>query len=146
MKEKIPFLTLRPVGRPHPGKYVIIAPDGEKEWKHRGAWDLGWQELVDHLVAEGLKVYLVGGGELGLTGVEPIRGGIKGVYNNLQWCDYLISVPNEVAWLGWTLGKKVIVIHEEQTPSNLFNQGCILLKAEKITTQDIINGLKADMN
>lgn len=146
MKEKVPFLTLRPVGRPHPGKYVIIAPDGEKEWKHRGAWDLGWQELVDHLVAEGLKVYLVGGAELGLTGVEPIRGGIKGVYNNLQWCDYLISVPNEVAWLGWTLGKKVIVIHEQQTPSNLFNQGCILLKAEKITTQDIINGLKADMN
>jgi hypothetical protein len=143
VRERRPFLSLRPMARPYPGKYVIIAPDGETEWKYRGAWDLGWQEVVDYLVREGWKVYLVGGAELGLTGVEPIRGGLKGVYNALQWCDNLISVPNEVAWLGWVLSKPVVVIHEEQAASNLFNQGCNLVKGEKITTQDIINCLKA---
>ena len=142
VKEKRPFLSLRPMARPHPDKYVIIAPDGGKEWKYQGAWDLGWQEIVDHHVREGYKVYLVGGTELGLTGVEPIRGGLKGVYNTLQWCNYLISVPNEVAWLGWVLSKPVVVIHEQQAASNLFNQGCTLVKGEKITTQEIINCLK----
>jgi hypothetical protein len=143
VKQKRPFLNLRPVGRPHPGKYIVITTDGDHEWSWKGSWDLGWQEVVDYHVERGWKVYLVGDNELGLTNVEIIKGGLKGWYNALQWCDYLVSVPNEITWLAWTLGKPNVVIHEEQTPSNLFNEKCLLVQhPDGVRTEHVVNRLK----
>jgi hypothetical protein len=112
--EKRTFLNLRPVNKPVPGDYIVIAPDAdevENDWKEPGAW----QEVINWHLAKGWKVYYAASDGLilnDLEGVEVIHGGVLGIWNHLHWASYYIGSGTDMGWLAWLAGKRTIMIGE----------------------------------
>ena len=112
--EKRTFLSMRPVNKPVPGDYIIIAPDAdevENDWKEPGAW----QEVINWHLAKGWKVYYAASDGLilnDLEGVEVIPGGVLGIWNHLHWANYYIGSGTDMGWLAWLAGKRVVTIGE----------------------------------
>jgi autotransporter strand-loop-strand O-heptosyltransferase len=102
-------------------KYVCISEHSTakaKLWNNEN----GWQELVDYLNSVGYKVVVISKEPTELkrvinrTGNITLDQRIKQLYH----CEFYIGVGSGLAWLAWTLGKKVVMISGFSKPFTEF--------------------------
>lgn len=99
------------------GKYVCLsefASHEKKHWKELG----GWQKVVDLLNEKGYKVAVVSKEPTGLKNVIDLtgEGSLMERMVDLYHCEFYMGVSSGLAWLAWSLGKKVIMV-SDCTPS-----------------------------
>ena len=133
-KEIRPIMQVKKLSRPIKERYVCIAEHSTfrcKYWNHK----TGWQDLVNYLNSVGYKVMAITKEKSFLKNVIHNTGkSLKESVNNLQHCEFLISISCGVAWLGWGLGIPTVVISGCTLPM-VEMQDCI-----RIFNSDVCNG------
>jgi len=93
-----------------PKKYVCISEHTAlgycKLWHYPG----GWQEVVDYLISKDYEVVVISTEPTKLVNViDMTNNSIEVTMGLLMNCEFYIGVASGLAWLSWTLGKRVIM-------------------------------------
>jgi autotransporter strand-loop-strand O-heptosyltransferase len=130
LQETPPRVAIKDGGRPIAEPYVCIAVQASsvnKKWLN----PTGWDEVVDFLKAHGYRVVCIdhayGHGVEGFMhyrpeGAEDRTGDIP-LTERGRWirhADFFIGVSSGLAWLGWAVGAKVVLISGFTHPRNEF--------------------------
>lgn len=79
-----------------------------KYWNYKN----GWQNIVDWLNLQGYKVMVISEPKTNLknivdhTGSHPLEQRI----NEIQHCEFMVTISTGLAWIAWSLNKKVVMI------------------------------------
>ena len=133
--EMAPSIAYKPEV-PKIGKYVTIATNstsGCKFWTKEG-----WQALINWLVSEGYEVYNVSKELNPFDNCTQIT--TPSLESKMDWIagsSFFIGLSSGLAWLAWSMGKKVVMISNFTEDWNEFS--CI-----RITNKDVCHGCWQD--
>jgi autotransporter strand-loop-strand O-heptosyltransferase len=128
-KEVRPTLDFTPSQRPIDRPYVCISTLSTANLKY---WHY-WQDVIDFLVGNGLKVYEISKDETHYKNVEPIDDkSIRNVMNLLHHCDFYMGLSSGLSWLAWAMKKKVYMIANFSLKDHEFQSNCIRITDESI--------------
>ena len=118
------------------GKYVCLAMDSTANAKH---WHLpnGWQRLVDELAKKGYKVAVIQKQQTNLQGVLDKTGDhdILERAIDIYHSSFVVGIGSGLSWLGWALGKPVVMISGFSDPKCEF-----ATKNYRVINKEVCNG------
>lgn len=136
----IPYTETRPLLKsgflkPILGKYVCIATmstAGAKLWQREN----GWQEVVDYLVSNGVKVAVIQKEKTSLNHVIDLTGdlSLEDRMQALEHCEFFIGLGSGLSWLAWGMKKPVILISGFSDAFSEFQLDC-----ERVIVKDVCN-------
>lgn len=101
-------------------RYAVISTYGRgqaKRWHHPG----GWQAVIDHLNAKGLKVVVIQSEPMGQFNGDvriPASDDIRVAAQWLLYAEVFIGLSSGISWLAWALGVPTVMISGFTLPSN----------------------------
>lgn len=118
------------------GKYVCFAMDSTANAKH---WHLlnGWQRLADELAKKGYKVAVIQKQQTNLQGVLDKTGDhdILERAIDVYHSSFVVGIGSGLSWLGWALGKPVVMISGFSDPKCEF-----ATKNYRVINKNVCNG------
>lgn len=139
-KERRPKLARSTKPRPIAEKYVCIAEFSTlqcKFWNRPG----GWQEVVDYLNDNGLKVVSATKEVSSLKGVINLKDkSMSETIRTIQHAEFTISISCGIAWLSWALEVPTVLISGFSKPVSEMGD-CI-----RVINEDVCHGCYNDGN
>lgn len=115
-REIRPIIQVKKLSRPIKQKYVCVAEHSTFQNKYWNKTN-GWQYLVNYLALKGYKVMVITKEKSLLKNVINMTGkSLEESVNNIQHCEFMISVSTGPAWLAWGLNKPVVIISGATKP------------------------------
>tara|TARA_B100000900_G_scaffold388798_1_gene381150 strand:+ start:837 stop:1892 length:1056 start_codon:yes stop_codon:yes gene_type:complete len=95
------------------GKYVCISEYASHKKKHWREPD-GWQKVVDLLNKKGYKVAVISKEPTTLKNIINLTGdgSLLDRMVDLYHCEFYMGVSSGLAWVAWSVGKKVLMISD----------------------------------
>ena len=119
--------------------YVVIAPHstaGLKYWNN----PTGWQEVVDHLIDSGYRVFNVSREGCNFRGVENLKTySMVEIMNHIKGSEFFIGLSSGLSWLAWAMNKKVVLISNFTNREHEFSEDCIRIVNENVCNSCWIN-------
>lgn len=128
-------IDFTPRTRPMEGRYITIATHstaGLKYWNN----PTGWQEVIDFLTSQNIKVVHVSKEPTNLKNVIQLNDtSIENTMNYIHHSELFIGLSSGLSWLAWGLNKRVIMISNFTEPNHEFTTNC-----HRIINKDVCNG------
>lgn len=128
-------------GRPIKEKYAVICTTSTmdcKEWQNKK----GWQEVVDALNAQGLKVVCVPKPTLKLEGLyaaEVDKDIVKGALTYIRHAELFVGLPSGLTWVSRTVGTWAVMISGFSKDFAEYKSGL-----DRVTNTQVCNGCYND--
>jgi autotransporter strand-loop-strand O-heptosyltransferase len=133
-KEIRPIITVKKLKRPIKEKYVCISEHSTfrcKYWNHQK----GWQILINYLNEIGYKVMVISKERTLLKNIiNKTNKTLEETVNNLQHCEFFITISSGLAWIAWGLNIPLAIISGCTKPF-VEMKDCI-----RIFNSDVCNG------
>jgi autotransporter strand-loop-strand O-heptosyltransferase len=129
--EIIPRIDYVPKKRMYKYKYVTIASNSTAQLKF---WTIeGWTKLAAYLLDKGYKVINVSKERNTIDGVQQITDvSIENTMHIIHHSEFLISLSSGLGWLGWGMGKPIVLIANFSHSSHEFQNNCIRITNETV--------------
>lgn len=132
-KEIKPLITTPNKKIPIKEKYVCISEFSRHKSKY---WNYpnGWQIIVDWLNDQGYKVMVISKEKTKLKNIIDHSGNfsLKQRINEINHCEFMITIATGLAWIAWSLNKKVVMISGFSYPYTEFQQNNIRVINENV--------------
>jgi autotransporter strand-loop-strand O-heptosyltransferase len=139
-REMRPRLDFTPGYRPIQARYVCIITHASMElkmWNRPGAWN----ELVEKLMAEGIRVVGISKEGCKVPGVIEVGSlPLETVMNWIHHSEFVIGTSSGLSWLAWALNKHVVMIANFTPEGHEFIEN-----VTRITNTSVCHGCWTDL-
>ena len=117
-------------------RYVCIATASTAECKH-WLYATGWQTVVDHVRSKGFQIKVIQKEPTTLKNIVDCSGDrdINQRIDEVRQCEFVIGLGSGISWMGWALGKPVVLISGFSKPYAEFQDNCI-----RVINKDVCHG------